>query len=371
MHSQQRAQTHELLQQHGINQAVFAKPHSVTWLTGFAPPVQLGPNLFTASYPLVWYTEGSFTLIVVDAYTDLATPFAAEPDGTVITYPGYRVDGPIASAQGLLEAFIPLSDAPATARIGIEREYVSDLIAARFDRANLAAIDGWLEPLRMIKTDEEIAKLRRNFTLTDIGHAAARSATIAGAREIDIWNALHAAIQAAAGKRVPVGNDCVVSTRQANIGGWPEDRVIGPADSVIVDISVVQDGYWSDSCATCFATERTPQQAAIYSVVGNALDYALSLLRPGAVARDIDHAVRQFITDAGYSPYPHHTGHGLGVSGHEAPRITPYNDETIQEGMVIAVEPGIYIPGELAVRLEHAVLVKSDGVELLTHHDIS
>jgi Xaa-Pro dipeptidase len=319
----------------------------------------------------VWYDEGQFTLIAVDAYADLAAPFDAEPDGHVLTYPGYRVDAPITSTQGLLEALDALQEVSNAAHIGIERDYVSYLIATRFDHANLAAIDGWLEPLRMIKTEEEIAKLRRNFALTDIGHAAARAATVAGAREIDVWNAVTVAIQAAAGKRVPIGNDCMVGTRQQNIGGWPKDRVIGPTESLIVDISVVLDGYWSNSCATYFAGDRTPQQAAIHQVISEALDLALSLTRPGAIARDIDHRVRQFITDAGYTPYPHHTGHGLGVSGHEAPRIVPYNDEVIQEGMVIALEPGIYLPGETGIRLEQAVLVKSDGVETLTPHDIS
>jgi Xaa-Pro aminopeptidase len=223
----------------------------------------------------------------------------------------------------------------------------------------------------MIKTQEELARLRRNFALTDIGHAAARKAVQTGAREIDVWNALHSAIQAAAGCRVPVGNDCVVGYRQQNIGGWPEDKEIRPHDSVIVDISVLLDGYWSDSCATYYAGERTPQQQKLHGIITDALDFTLSLLRPGAVAREIDEKVRAFIRDAGCEVYPHHTGHGLGVSGHEAPRIVPYSDEVLQPGMVIAVEPGTYIPGETGVRLEDVVLITSDGAELLTHHDKS
>jgi Xaa-Pro aminopeptidase len=89
------------------------------------------------------------------------------------------------------------------------------------------------------------------------------------------------------------------------------------------------------------------------------------------VAREIDQKVRDFIAQAGYPVYPHHTGHGVGASGHEAPRIVPYNDEVLQEGMVIMLEPGIYFPGETGVRLEDAVLVNAGGAELLTHHDKS
>jgi len=102
-----------------------------------------------------------------------------------------------------------------------------------------------------------------------------------------------------------------------------------------------------------------------------ALEFAISLVRPGAVAQEIDQKVRQFIATAGYPVYPHHTGHGVGVIGHEAPRIVPYNEEVLQEGMVIMLEPGIYLPGETSVRLEDALLVTSDGVEVLTKHDKS
>src|SRR5262249_40921855 len=146
-------------------------------------------------------------------------------------------------------------------------------------------------------------------------------------REIDIWNAAHDAIHAAAGRRVPLGNDCVSGRRISNIGGWPEAIELEEHDSIIVDLSAVDEGYWSDSCATYFAGERTELQTKIHRVVSDALEYGISLVRPGAVCKDIDQKVRKFIADAGYPVYPHHTGHGVGVSGHESPRIVPYNDE--------------------------------------------
>jgi Xaa-Pro aminopeptidase len=232
-------------------------------------------------------------------------------------------------------------------------------------------IDGWLEPLRMIKTSEELAKLKENFALTDMGHATARQTIAVGKREIDIWTAMHETVQQAAGRRVPFGNDCVVSHRQANIGGWPLNYKIEPNDSLTVDLSTVLHGYWSDSCATYYATPPTPQQAAAHKTVSDALDFAISLIRPGVVAKEVDQKVRQFIADAGYPVYPHHTGHSVGVSGHEAPRIVPYSQEVLAEGMVIMLEPGIYIPGEISVRLEDGMLITADGVEILTKHDKS
>lgn len=370
MHTEQRQQTHALLKERDINQAVFARPETVNWLTGFAPPVQAGPNLFAASYPLVWYDDGHFTLIVVDSYAGLASPFGQEPDGSVVTYAGNTLNEPIASGKHLLTVFEATTRIGA-GKIGTETEFVSDLISSHFLANTTVGIDHWLEPLRMVKTTEELATLRRNFALTDIGHAAARKATAAGQREIDVWNALHSAIQSAAGCRVPLGNDCVVGRRTDNMGGWPGDYELLPHDSLIVDISVILGGYWSDSCATYFVGERTPRQEKIHHTVSGALAFATSLVRPGAVAKDIDQKTRQFIADAGYPVYPHHSGHSVGVSGHESPRIVPYNEETLREGMVIMLEPGIYIPGETGVRLEDALLVTSDGAEVLTHHDKS
>ncbi len=370
MHQEQRQQTHALLRQQGIDRAVFAKPASVTWLTGFTPPVQVGPNLFAASYPLVWYEGGQFTLIVVDAQADLAAPFGQEPDGRVVTYTGYSFERPIASGKYLLEAFLTTAAIRPGGKVGVEREYVSDLIVAQLRDAEIIALDGWLEPLRMVKTEEELVKLRRNFALTDIGHAAAQAAVAVGRREIDVWNALHTAIQQTAGCRVPVGNDCVVGRRSPdNSGGWPLDYALQPHDSLIVDISVVLGGYWSDSCATYYAGERTEQQNKMHRTVLDALEVGISLVRPGAIAKDIDRRVRQVIADAGYPVYPHHTGHGVGASGHEAPRIVPYSDEVLREGMVIMLEPGIYFPGETGVRIEDALLVTADGAEILTHHN--
>ena len=371
MHALQRQQTHALLREHHISQAVFARPETVTWLTGFTPPVQTGINLFAASYPLVWYDDGQFTLLLVDAYNDLAKPFAQEADGQVVTYVGYTVDRPIASGANLRTAFEALCRHGTRLNIGIEREFVSDLIADLLHEHTLIAVDHWLEPLRMIKTAEELAKLRRSFALTDIGHTAARKATVLGAREIDVWNTLHSAIQQAAGERVPVGNDCVLGRRSFNIGGWPGDLALEDHDSLIVDLSVVTDGYWSDSCATYYIGERTDQQEKMHRTIQEALELATSLIRPGAVAKDIDQQTRAFIAAAGYTVYPHHTGHGVGASGHEAPRITPYNDDVLQVGMVIMLEPGTYFPGQTGARLEDALLVTATGAERLTHHDKS
>lgn len=369
MHAEQRERAHRLLTARGVECALFASRASVLWLTGFAPPVNLGPIPFAGGPPLVWYAGGTFTLIVLDAHA-----VAAAATGLpLVTYPGYTIEAPIAATEGLAEALRAATAADAArGAVGAElADLPAALAQALATREALMPIDGWLEPLRRRKTAEELAKLRANFDLVAVGHRAAAAAVRPGSREIDVWNAIEGAIQAAAGERVAVGNDCTVGYRNMNIGGWPGTWLIRPGDSFIVDLSTQLGGYWSDSCATYYAGAPSARQAAMHRTALEALELAITLARPGVVAGEIDRQVRQFIADAGYPIYPHHTGHGVGASPHEEPRIVPYNRLALEPGMVVMLEPGIYLPGETAVRLEHAVLVTEGAPELLTSHQVA
>jgi Xaa-Pro aminopeptidase len=378
MHQEQRRKTQALLNTRGVERALFAHPNSVAWLTGFAPPIQLGPHLFAGGPPLVWYEEGHFTLFVVDAYSAAAREFGDQPGCSVVTHLGYTYQRPLSGGEQLLVSLRQAlgSSGGFSGIVGVEeRNLPLTLSPVIFDLLGVNGvvepIDGWLEPLRMVKTSAELGKLRQNFHLADIGQAAARQAVQAGRREIEIWNAAHSAIQRAAGRRVPLGNDCVVGQRSLNFTGWPLDYEIQPHGSLIVDLGTGLHGYWSDGCGTYYPGEPTAQQVAIHQTVAEALELAVSLVRPGAAVKHIDRQVRDLVTKAGYPDYPHHTGHGIGVSSHEEPRIVPYSDALLEEGMVIMLEPGIYLPGETGVRLEDGILVTADGAEVLTRHDKS
>lgn len=365
MHEEQRQRAHEQLRAAGIEYALWSSPASVTWLTGFAPPVQIGPNLFAGGPPLVWYAGNEWTLIVLDSYAAAAAMSGCR----VVSYLGYTIDQPIDGATHLVAALRQAATAVGSHRLGIEERTLPVLLRKALpETATVVPIDDRLVPLRMRKTDEELAKLRANFALTDVGQAAARGAVQPGRTELDVWAATHAAIQQAAGRRVPLGNDCTVG-RRGHLGGWPLDVEIQAGDSFVVDLSTQLHGYWSDSCATYYADEPSQRQIAMHRTVTEALELAITLVKPGAICREIDDQVREFLRKAGYPSYPHHTGHGVGVSGHEEPRIVPYNDRKIEAGMVIMLEPGIYFPEETAIRLEDAVLVTDSGTEILTKHD--
>ena len=158
---------------------------------------------------------------------------------------------------------------------------------------------------RMIKTDEEIQKLRENFAFSDLGHQIARREIAAGKTETEVWGQIHAGINKQAGQRVPLGNDLVVGYRNPNnIGGFPLDYEIRDGDSVIVDLGTGYKGYWSDSCATYFVGKRSENQQKIHKIITDALDYGISLVRPGIAANEVDAKLRKFIEDAGYSCLP-------------------------------------------------------------------
>jgi len=367
MHSEQRARAARRLAQDGIEHALFASPLSVRWLTGLDVPGGSAENP-----ALLWYEQDDFTLLIEDGFAAQMASFGTQKGCKVRDYLGYTIQQPIDKAGKLarLLAEVAESGLEDTDVIGVETQSLSlnlwwamrRLLPGGYD---LTPIDGWLEPLRAVKTAEEIATIREGFHLTDIGHVAGRAAVQAGAREIDVWTAVQSAVEQAAGKRMQLGNDCIVGHRPTNnIGGPPGDLEIRADDSFILDLSVIHNGYWTDSCATYYAGEPTAQQVTLHKFVEEALAYAISLVKPGAVAKEIDQKVRDFMAKGGYKVYPHHTGH-------EAARIVPYNEEVIQPGMVLMLEPGIYFPGVTSVRLEDGLLVTETGVEILSGHDKS
>ncbi|MFN8442520.1 MAG: Xaa-Pro peptidase family protein [Caldilineaceae bacterium] len=375
MHNEQRQRARTLLQEKGIECALFASRESVGWLTGFVAPVNTGPNFFAGAPPLVWYEAGKFTLIVLDGWGAAAADFGKEADGEVVTYPTYTIQAPIQGTKNLQAALKPIfkSGRNATA-IGVELTHVNAVSFIALKEAaqngNFPSIDGWLKPLRKVKTAEELTKLRENFHLSDVGHLAARKAVRPGRTELEVWEDIHAAMTVAAGQRIAIGNDCVVCTRENNIGGWPGDLMIRENDSVIVDLSAVKYGYWSDSCATYYAGTPSQKMREMHAMALEAQALGKSLLKPGAVAKEIDKTLRDFVAKAGYPVYPHHTGHQVGLSGHEDPRIVPYCEEVLEPGMVIMLEPGTYFPRETGVRLEHAYLITETGCEQITTHEI-
>ena len=154
----------------------------------------------------------------------------------------------------------------------------------------------------------------------------------------------------------------------------PGKRRIRQGEPIIIDMGARLDGYCSDMTRTMFIGEPDDFMKEIYSVVRKAQEAAQDFIRPGVRARDADRAARDVIKRYGYEKYfCHGLGHGVGVAIHEAPALSFRNRKHLKAGMVVTVEPGIYIPGRGGVRLENMGIIREDGIEIITskkwYHD--
>ncbi|OCC16480.1 Aminopeptidase [Dissulfuribacter thermophilus] len=146
----------------------------------------------------------------------------------------------------------------------------------------------------------------------------------------------------------------------------PQDRIIKENEPVIIDMGVKIEGYASDMTRTIFFGEPTDKFKEIYACVKEAKETAQKAIRAGMTGRDADHIARAKIKEHGFGNYfVHGLGHGVGLSVHEPPNLSPRYRRRLHTNSVVTVEPGIYIPGEGGVRLEDMVVIKEDGVELL------
>jgi Xaa-Pro aminopeptidase len=146
-----------------------------------------------------------------------------------------------------------------------------------------------------------------------------------------------------------------------------KDR-LGEENLLLIDWGVCEGLYRSDLTRTLVAGKIPPKFARVYKTVLDAQRKAIEAIRPGAVSQDVDDAARSVIVKAGYGRrFTHSLGHGVGLQVHEAPRLAAKNQTILKPGMIVTVEPGIYIPGWGGVRIEDDVLVTRHGHEVLTH----
>jgi Xaa-Pro aminopeptidase len=358
------------LHTHGCDGALLSNPFTLTWLTGYAAPIESGPDPFLGAPALAWVHNNHVTVIASDA----EAPALRAAGIDVQEYAGYTVDQPLACATRMTAALRAVlgNAASLSSPVAIEEHALSATLLraaqAALPQARWIPSDDALAALRAVKSAAEIAKIRAALALCDLAQRHVRETLRAGITELDLWASLHAAVENAAGGRVPMLADLASGLRCADIGGPPTSRVLQPGDGVIFDFVPRLDGIWGDCCDTLYVGAPSAELKKLRQVSLDALRKGTAAVRPGVRACDLDALLRQHVRDAGYEPYPHHSGHGIGAAYHEAPRIVPYDTTVLEAGMVIALEPGVYVPGLGGARVEDVVLVTHDGCEVLTQH---
>ena len=149
----------------------------------------------------------------------------------------------------------------------------------------------------------------------------------------------------------------------------PTNRKIRPKEPIILDVGIQLEGYCCDMTRTIFLGSPGPKWKEIYKVVRKAQLSALEYVRPGTESTKPDSVARRIIKEAGFGDYfGHSLGHGVGLATHEAPRLGPKDPVILRAGMVVTVEPGIYITGKGGIRLEEMVVIEKDGPRILTEN---
>jgi Xaa-Pro aminopeptidase len=232
-------------------------------------------------------------------------------------------------------------------------------------------LDHLIRQSRRTKDADELAVIKQSVRAGESAHAAALAQIEPGMTELDAYNLVVAAANCELGKQVLVYGDFVSGPRcETERGGPPGRRVIERGDLFLLDFSVVVHGYRADFTNTfAVGAEPTPRQKGLYEICMAALEAGEALLRPGVEAHQVDAAIRGHFTAAGLAAFfPSHSGHGLGLGHPEPPYLVPESKETLQPGDVVALEPGLYVPGVGGMRFERNYHITADGYETLTRH---
>jgi len=338
--------------------------------------------------------EGGATLIVPE-------PEEAEArshfDGDVRTFPAGRTDRPAPGAgiaehlravagehglqggaigyEGSFESLCPPSlDGESNAVAAPTRA----LIAEAFGTDRLIDQTELLESTRAVKTPRELDRIRRANEIAMLGAEAFRATVEPGRTEVEIAAAVESAILIGGhgyqGARVVRAYATVASGPDLASEGWyyfrSRPRRVEDGETVMLELGVCVDGFWSDHTRTVVAGTPTDAQRELLGLSREATRVAFRAARAGATGHDVDAASRAFFAEHGYEQFPHHTGHGVGFRYHESlPWLTKGSEQVLELGMTIVTEPGVYEEGLGGFRWEDNAVVTAEGATRLVETD--
>lgn len=232
--------------------------------------------------------------------------------------------------------------------------------------------DRELARLRAVKTQSELTQLRKAAQVAAAGQATARAQSVPGITELEVWGRMRTTMERVAVERCAMAGEYLSGVeRTSTLGLQPIERVLERGDPIVCDLAPRVNGYWGDSCSA-FVVGHEPDEAymKLFHASKETLDLAIAELRPGLRVCDFDAMLRANMQRHGFS-YTHHSGHGIGTSVHEFPRLLPDETALIEENMVLMVEPGSYIPGLGGARCEFMLIVTATGCEVAAPFELA
>lgn len=228
-------------------------------------------------------------------------------------------------------------------------------------------LDDGIEEIRKNKEPEEIDKIVKAIETATRAFTEVFNGIRPGQTEKEIANNLDFAMRRLGADGPSFSTIVASGPRAALPHAEPTDKKIQEGEMVIIDFGAQVNGYCSDETCTLSVGDVNGKMQDIYSVVTKAKQLALEKAKAGVPIKEVDMVVRGYIDEAGYGDFFRHgTGHGVGIAVHETPAINSNGDGLLEEGMVVTIEPGIYIPNLGGVRLEDMVLITSGSPRMLT-----
>jgi Xaa-Pro aminopeptidase len=349
---QQRLQ--DSLSTHRLDALLVTHPPNLLYLCGF-----------TGSTGALLLTETKRVFVTDGRYTEQARA-EVQTARTVIAR-----QGPLAAAAAWLSAQQKKSRR-APWKIGIESEHMT--VAARSRLAGilpssfrLREAPPLVEQARMVKDEEEIACLRSAALLGAGLFDRALEVIRPGVREAEVAAEMEYVARKAGAQAMSFTTIVASGERSALPHGRASQAAIPAQSFVVCDFGVILSGYCSDMTRTVYVGRPSAEAREIYQAVRQAQQAAVDAVKPGVSVSNVDRAARKSLQKSGLAKYfTHSTGHGVGLEIHEAPRLAAGQKETLQPGMVITIEPGVYVPGKWGVRIEDMVVVTERGCDVLT-----
>jgi Xaa-Pro aminopeptidase len=345
-------------------QAAFAE-HTLDWL--------LVTHLPNIRY-LCGFT-GSAGILLISGHG--ATFFT---DGRYRTQAREEVSGArvvIARKAPLLTAaeFLAEARSRAAQRLGLEphsvtlsqRDQLSSILGGKW---KLVSAPPLIERARMVKDREEVRRIRAAIALGASLFQTARRKIRPGVKEVEVAAAMEYEARRAGAEGMSFSTIIAAGKRSAVVHGRASEARIPRRGFVVCDFGVILAGYCSDRTRTVHVGRPARDARRMYQAVFESQQAAIAQVRSGVTAASVDAAARKVLRTYGLVQYfSHSTGHGLGLEIHEAPRLAAAQPQVLQPGMVMTIEPGVYIPGKQGVRIEDVVVVTATGCEVLTPAD--
>ncbi len=316
-------------------------------------------------------------------FTGSAGVLAVGPGGALLTTDGrYRtqsaeqvsavgaaveiVIGALQGQRDAVKAFVS-----GAARVGLEADHVSWSDSRQWGElvGEVVPTSRQVEALREVKDEGEIDRMARAAAIADAALAEVLPLLPSGVTEAEFALALDTAMRRNGAESTAFETIVAAGPNSAKPHHRPTGRNVGHGESVVVDFGATFEGYRSDMTRTFFVGgEPEGELARVFEVVRDSQARGVAAVAPGVGCKEVDEVCRKVIAEAGWAErFEHGTGHGVGLDIHEAPTVSPLGTATLGAGMVVTVEPGIYLPGTGGVRIEDTLAVTETGSRALTN----